>query len=165
MKHTVIVETPDNIDGKCIAVSLMPKHEIYLSEVEYSQEELEEFHLEEKNWILKCSGSRNFLADSDSGEDAYGYYCEYISLKEEMAIFDNGKMVGICVCPDGFSYSGNGRSSFTIDRWYFCNPFHNQSAVKKAHVILFAKEETYRWSDWVLLKRVPTERYESYIHF
>ena len=43
-------------------------------EADYTEEELEQFNAEKDKWIVRCSGSQQFLADSDSGEDAVAYY-------------------------------------------------------------------------------------------
>ena len=166
MKHTVILDKPDDRYKTCLEVKLTPDRSIYLAEIEYTQEELDEFHAEAKNWILRCAGSRCFYADYESGEDATGDYCEYFDLTEEMAIFENGKFVGIYTCFDGFSYSGNGRASFGIDSWNFCNPFLCTFRAHKTHVCLFSQEETHRWNDeWTLLKREPDAKYASYLSF
>jgi hypothetical protein len=168
MKHAIIIDKPDTNHENCIEVRLTKDCNIYLAEVDYSQEELETFHSEAKNWILECSGSMQFTADYENGEDAQGTYREYFDLTEQTAIFDNGKFVGFYVCPGGFDYSGNGRASFTIDKWRFYDPFQEQSCVKDTHVVLFEREETYRWEHWdvwALLKRDPYKKYTGSLGF
>ena len=92
-------------------------NKVYLAQTEYSRKELEQFNCERPKWTLKCKGSQQFTADSDSGEDAYGYYCRYFDLMPEKAVFENGKLVGVYLCNYSISYSGNGRYDFSIDDW------------------------------------------------
>lgn len=166
MKHAVMIDKPGDSYEKCTEICLTKDRKILLAEVDYTQEELEIFNAEAKKWILRCSGSRSFYADYESGEDATGEYCEYFEVTAETAIFENGKFVGVYVCGGGFDYSGNGRASFSIDNWNFYNPFSQPSKVSQTHVALFAQEETHRWwREWELLKRDPNAKYESYLSF
>jgi len=167
MRHAVIVSDTENFSGKLAEASLTDKRTISLAETEYSSEELETFDSERFKWILRCKGSRQFLADSDSGEDAVGYYCGYCDPVPERAVFEDGKLVGIYFCSDGFSYSGRGRYNFSIDDWGFpgSDPFDFVPLGAKTHVFLFSDPETHRWGDWSLLERDPDAEYKSYLDF
>ncbi|MBR6957044.1 MAG: hypothetical protein IKH73_01200, partial [Erysipelotrichaceae bacterium] len=70
MKHAMIVKEKEN----SVEASLTADKTVYLAEVEYTEEEMEQFNAEKDKWIVRCSGSHQFLADSDSGEDAVGHY-------------------------------------------------------------------------------------------
>lgn len=163
MKHAVIIDENNADLENCIKVS--NGSEICLKEAEYTEKELEEFNAEGKKWILRCSGSQSFLADRDSGEDAEGWYCYYFDLTPETAVFHNGRLVGCYVCENGFDYSGNGRASFSIDAWFFHNPFKERRYEQNTHVFLFDSESSHYHCGWHLLEREPSGDYESYLHF
>ena len=168
MKHAVISYTADSaLDKKQVEFDLTDECKAYLTESEYTREELDIFRAEESKWKFCCSGSRYFLADSDSGEDAEGYYCGYFDPVPEKAVFDNGKLVGFYLCTDGMRYSGRGRSTFDVDEWGYPgdDPFKFVSWGASTHVFLFDEEETLRWKDWSLLVREPGKEYRSYIDF
>lgn len=168
MKHVVITDlTEDNSAKKVVEAELAEGRKVYLTQAEYSQEELDEFNAEKDKWIVRCSGSHYFLADSDSGEDARGYYCGYFDLTPEKAVFENGHFAGFYLCTDGMNYSGRGRFNFSIDEWGYpgSDMFKYIPYSAKTHVFLFAEEETHRWGDWGLLVRDPQKEYKSYLDF
>ena len=167
MKHAIIVSDTDSSSKKLVEASLTDERKVCLAEIEYSQEELDAFNNEKSKWKLRCKGSRQFLADSDSGEDAVGYYCGYCDPVPERAVFENGNLVGIYFCFDGFNYSGRGRYNFSIDDWGFpgSDPFVFVPLGAKTHVFLFSDPETHRWGDWSLLARDPDAEYKSYLDF
>ena len=113
MKHAIIVNEKEN----SVEASLTADKTVYLAEAEYTEEELEQFNAEKNKWIVRCMGSHQFLADSDSGEDAVGHYRNFFDLVPEKAVFENGRLVGIYLCTDGINYSGRGRYNFYIDDW------------------------------------------------
>ena len=166
MKHAVIINETEKTE-KCVRAEKCPDNTVWLAEAEYSPEELEQFNCERTKWILKCKGSQQFTADSDSGEDAYGYYCRYFDLIPEKAVFENGKLVGVYLCNYSISYSGNGRYDFSIDDWGFpgSDPFRFIPWGEKTHVFLFADAKTHKWKDWTLLEKDHEARYESYLKF
>ena len=140
---------------------------ICLTEKDYTPEELDKFHAEGSKWIVRCMGSHCFLADSDSGEDATGYYCGYFDLDPEKAIFKDGEFVGFYLYTDGFNYSGNGRASFSINRWGYPGDdiFDLYQYRPDPHVFLFSEPKSHEWKDWSLLVRDPEKEYESYLDF
>ena len=168
MKHVVIVSRPDAEGfGKIIEAELSEGRKAYLAEAEYTQEELAQFDAEKMKWILQCRGSHCFLAESDSGEDADGWYCEYFDLIPEKAVFMDGELAGLFICNDGIRYSGRGRYNFEIDDWGYPgqDPFGFTRAGSGTHVFLFDDEQTWSWKDWSLLVRDPDAEYEGYLDF
>ena len=168
MKHAVIVAESEKDNFENSVKTEMPDGSvIYLAQVEYRPEELEQFNSERSKWILQCKGSGQFTADSDSGEDAYGYYCGYFDLIPERAVFENGKPVGVSLCNYGIRYSGRGRYDFTIDDWGFPgkDPFGFIPRGETIHVFLFSDAETHKWKKWTLLERDPDAKYEEYLEF
>ena len=168
MKHAVIISRPEEARGKKTVEFEQPNGEaLILAEAEYSPGELARFEAEKRKWILRCSGSQTFLAEHDSGEDARGYYCGYFDPEPSRAVFDGDRLVGLYICTDGFRYSGNGRSSFSIDRWRYPgdDPFSFVSRGSKRHVFLFADEAAHKWGEWTLLEREPGKEYRSFIDF
>ena len=166
MKHAVIINETEKTE-KCVRAEKCPENTVWLAEAEYSPGELEQFNCERPKWILKCKGSQQFTADSDSGEDAYGYYCRYFDLIPEKAVFENGKLVGVYLCNYSISYSGNGRYDFSIDDWGFpgSDPFRFIPWGERTHVFLFADAETHKWKAWTLQERNPDVEYRSYLEF
>ena len=168
MKHAVIAAGAENNDaGKYVAAGLTEGRTVRLAEAEYTQEALERFRSEQSQWILRCAGDRYFLADSDSGEDAHGYYCGYFDLRPETAVFDRGELVGVYISTDGIRYSGNGRSSFEITKWGYPeeDPFRFIPWGGEVHVFLFSDAATHKWGEWTLLKREPGAEYRSCLEF
>lgn len=167
MNHAIIVSDTENCSGKLIEAFVTDERRIFLAESKYTKEELDEFDRERSKWILRRKGSRQFLADSDSGEDAVGYYCGYSDLVPERAVFENGKLAGIYFCSDGLSYSGRGRYNFSIDDWGFPgdDPFVSIPWGAKTHVFLFSDPETHGLGEWTLLERDPDAEYKSYLDF
>ena len=167
MKHAVISTLEGSGSEKIIEAREEDGKALYLTEKEYSEEELDLFHREAQKWIVECKGSRYFLADSDSGEDATAYYCGYFDLDPEKAVFDEEKFAGFYLCTDGMRYSGNGRYNFGIDKWGFpgYDLFGFAAYGSKTHVFLFSEAETHEWGDWTLLIRDPEKEYESYLDF
>lgn len=140
---------------------------LYLTAQEYTPQELERFQAESPAWILRRRGSQQFTADSDSGEDAVGYYCSYFDLVPENAVFEEGRFVGFCFRPDWLRYDGRGRSSFDLIDWgYPGDPvFTNNPWPEKLCLFLFDVPETLKWRDWTLMKREPGAEYRSYLEF
>ena len=163
MKHAIIVNEKEN----SIEASLTEYRRVYLAEAEYTEEELEQFNEEKDKWIVRCSGSRQFLADSDSGEDAVAHYRNFFDLVPEKAVFENGKLVGLYLCTDGIDYSGRGRYNYYIDDWGYpgSDPFRHIPLGASVHVFLFEDAESGRWKDWSLLVRDPEKEYTSYLDF
>ena len=169
MTHAVIVQAPEmNGAGKLVKAELAGERRICLEKREYTPEELERFRAEQANWLLQRAGSQQFTADSDSGEDAWGYYCRYFDWNPENAVFENGRLVGFWLCGDWLRYSGNGRASFGIDDWGYpgVDPF-GRSALYGRHIyaFLFEEAESHKHGDWKLLKREPGREYKSCLEF
>ena len=168
MKHAELLNPADkNETDNSIEVELPDGNRIYLIEKEYTPEESEEFRMKTSEWIIQRSGSRYFMADSDSGEDAEGWYCGYFDPKPETAVFDKGELIGFYICPGDLRYSGSGRESFDIDRWGYpgYDLFDRYPWKRDRHVFLFSDPATYIWKDWSLKKREPGAEYKSYIEF
>lgn len=168
MKHAILSPTRDEARAEnCVEVELADGRTGYLTEAEYSEDELRAFESAAPEWIVRCAGSRQFLAESDSGEDAIGYYCGYFDLIPERAVFEQGRFVGIYLCTCGFRYSGRGRETFEVKDWGYPgnDPFDFVSWGAKMHVFLFEDEGTLKWRDWSLLRREPGATYESELDF
>lgn len=168
MKHANIVSAPDEaLPGKFVEAEPVDGQRIFLTESEYTAEELNVFNEEKNKWIVRRSGTMYFLADSDSGEDARGCYCGYFDLVPENAVFEKGKLRGFYLCSGDFTYSGLSRSSFGVDNWGYpgSDPFASVSPGSKVHVFLFSEPGTHEWKDWDLLSRDPERKYTSYIDF
>ncbi|MBO4563700.1 MAG: hypothetical protein J5772_08860 [Clostridia bacterium] len=168
MKHAVIASPKDeNVSGRRAEAETSDGRTVCLYEKEYSQEELEAFRAEASKWIVRLSGSHNFLADSDSGEDATGYYRAFFDPDPERAVFENGKPVGFYLCTDGFRYSGNGRASFDITHWGFpgSSLFGFTPWGAKTHLFIFSEPASHEWDDWSLLEKDPEADYSSYLDF
>ena len=168
MKHAVIkTENGNDPLKKDVEAMLSDGQKVYLTESSYTQKELDAFNAEKSKWIIRRAGLRQFTADSDSGEDAKGYYCGYFDLEPENAVFDQGKLTGYYLCPGYMRYSGNGRSTFWMDSWGYPgnDPFKSHYNADETHVFLFADAETHKWKDLTLLKRDPEKEYKSYIDF
>lgn len=165
MKHAVMTERAGS--AKCAEADLTKEKTVFLEESEYTQEELESFQAQEHRWILRCRGTKYFLADSDSGEDAEGHYCGYFDLITQKAVFDQGRLVGVYLCNDGIRYSGRGRYNFTLEDMGFpgSDPFDFIPIGAKTHVFLFDDPATHRWKNWTLLERDPAAEYRSYLDF
>lgn len=163
MKHAMIVKEKEN----SVEASLTADKTVYLAEAEYTEEELEQFNAEKDKWIVRCSGSHQFLADSDSGEDAVGHYRNFFDLVPEKAVFENGKLVGLYLCTDGIDYSGRGRYNYYIDDWGYPgnDPFRFIPRGAFVHVFLFEDADSRNWKDWGLLVRDPEKKYTSYLDF
>ncbi len=163
MKHAKIINDKEN----SVEASLTADKTVYLAEAEYTEEELEQFNAEKDKWIVRCMGSHQFLADSDSGEDAVGHYRNFFDLVPEKAVFENGKLVGLYLCTDGIDYSGRGRYNYYIDDWGYpgSDPFRFIPRGAYVHVFLFENAESGRWKDWSLLVRDPEKEYTSYLDF
>ena len=168
LQHAVIIPDGDaDGTGRYIAAELPDGRKVFLAEQEYSQEELDLFRSEAPKWKIRCSGSRFFMADHDSGEDATGYYCNYFDPVPERAVFEDGRPVGIYICSEGIRYSGNDRSSFYIRDWGFpgADIFDFIPWGAETHVFLFSDHSTHEWKDWSLLVSDPKEKYQSYLDF
>ncbi len=168
MKHANITNTPDKDPRKkYVEAELCAGEKVFLVESEYTPEELDGFEAEKSKWIIRRAGTRYFLADSDSGEDAEGHYCAYFDLQAANAVFDRGRLVGYYLCAGDLCYSGLSRSSFGIDNWGYPgdDPFRFISWGNVTHVFLFSKKETHEWKDWDLLLRDPEKVYRSYLDF
>ena len=163
MKHAMIVKEKEN----SVEASLTADKTVYLAEAEYTEEELEQFNAEKDKWIVRYSGSHQFLADSDSGEDAVGHYRNFFDLVPEKAVFENGRLVGLYLCTDGIDYSGRGRYNYYIDDWGYPgnDPFRFIPRGAFVHVFLFEDADSRNWKDWGLLVRDPEKKYTSYLDF
>ena len=166
MKHAVIIDHPQNHHNH-IAVKLSEEKTVYLAQAEYTPEETDLFNAQKDRWIMIRSGSMYFLADSDSGEDARGSYRGCFDLRPENAVFDEGRFIGIVLCPGNLRYSGLSRSSFDVDQWGYPgdDPFTFISAGNEVHLFLFDEQDTLSWKDWYLTVRDPEKKYNSYIDF
>ena len=165
MKHAVIIDKAPvrgeangsftELDGFCLA------------EGKYSPEEKETFEREASGWIIRRKGGRQFMADSDSGEDAYGYYCGYFDLLPENAVFRNGRLVGYYLFYDYLRYSGRGRYDFSIDDWGYpgFDRFKEHSWAQGRHLFLFDDENTHEYDGWELFKREEGAEYIDYLKF
>ena len=168
MKHANIEDAPEGISlAKHVEAETADGKKIRMVERKYTKEETDEFESEKSKWIVECKGSRQFLAESDSGEDAYGYYCGYFDLDPERAVFENGRLVGFYLYTDGMRYSGRGRYNFDIDRWGYpgYDLFRSSEWKDNAHLFLFQDPQTHHWKDWSLLEREPGKEYKSYLDF
>ena len=168
MKHAVIVSAEDiGFAGKHIEVESEDGKRIRLAEKEYSAEEMEEYYSQESEWIFCRRGEHMFLADSDSGEDAKGYYGNYFELLPEKAVFQNGKMTGIYLCSDGINYSGRGRYNYDIDAWGIpgYDPFSFIPTGRKTIVLLFDDDRNCRSGQFMVLRRIPGKEYKEYLEF
>ena len=163
MKQAIIVNEKEN----SVEASLTEDRRVYLAEAEYTEEELEQFNAEKDKWIVRCSGSHQFLADSDSGEDAVGHYRNFFDLVPKKAVFENGRLVGLYLCTDGIDYSGRGRYNYYIDDWGYPgnDPFRFIPRGAFVHVFLFEDADSRNWKDWGLLVRDPEKKYTSYLDF
>lgn len=166
MKHAAIIaELEKKPNQKYVEAEAADGKKVFLAEQEYTEEELDLFNREKAKWIIRRAGSRYFLADSDSGEDARGYYCGYFDLLPANAVFEEGRMVGYYLCGGSLAYSGRGRSSFDIERWGYPGDDPFVSCGNTTHVFLFSETATYEWKDWDLLIRDPEKEYRSYLDF
>lgn len=169
MKHAVVVQTAPKAAGrKVVEAELTGERRIFLEQREYAPEELERFRAGQAGWLLRRAGSRQFTADSDSGEDAWGHYCKYFDWKPENAVFEDGRLVGFWLCGDWLRYSGNGRDSFSIDDWGYpgVDPFTRGSLYgRHVYAFLFEEAESHAHQDWKLLKREPGAEYKSRLEF
>ena len=167
VKHAVLAD-PDggNGSGKHVEAELGGGRKVCLAEQNYTQQELDAFNAEKDNWIIQRAGTRQFLAEHDSGEDAVGYYCGYFDLEPQNAIFDQEKLVGYYLCPGDLHYYGNDRASFDIYRWGYpgSDPFASRSS-GAVIAFLFGDPETHCGEEFSLLKRDPEKEYQSYISF
>ncbi len=147
MKHAVLAPEGGSLPGRFAEAELAGRA-IGLFEEKYTPEELELFRAEAAKWKVCRRGSRYFLADSDSGEDADGYYCGYFELAPEKAVFENGRHVGFYLCTDGMHYSGNDRASFYITDWGFpgSDIFGFIPWGAETHLFLFDDRASHEWS-------------------
>lgn len=136
-----------------------------LFEQEYSPVELETFNEEAKKWIIRCSGSQNFLSDTDGGEDAYGDYTNYFDLEPENAIFMDGKLIGLYLAPDDLSYSGTRRGNYSINSWGYPGETIKYFRWNKIHLFIFDDIKTHCFNDWTLLLRKEGQQYEESLSF
>ena len=169
MTHAVIVQTsPKDAEEKVVEAELAGERRLWLAKREYTEEELALFRAEQANWLLKRAGSQQFTADSESGEDAWGWYCGYFDWNPENAVFEDGRLVGFYFCEDWMRYSGNDRASFSIDDWGYPgrDPFTG-SALYGRHVyaFLFREAESHEHRDWKLLRREPDTEYKNCLEF
>ena len=169
MTHAVIVQTPPKDAGeRVVEAELAGERRVWLAKREYTEEELALFRAEQANWLLQRAESQQFTADSDSGEDAWGYYCGYFDWVPENALFENGRLVGFWLCENWLRYSGNGRSSFSIDDWGYpgTDPF-TWGCLYGRHVyaFLFGEAESHEHREWKLLRREPDTEYKNCLEF
>ena len=74
MTHAIIVQTsPKDAEERVVEAELAGERKLRLAKREYTKEELALFRAEQANWLLQRAGSQQFTADSDSGEDAWGW--------------------------------------------------------------------------------------------
>lgn len=168
MKHAAItIYEEEYRDRNHLTVELAGGRKAILCECEYTPEELEAFRAKQAEWILRRAGTQQFLADSDSGEDATGDYCGYFVPDSEKAVFHEGKPVGFYLCEGWLSYSGNGRALFGIDDWGYpgYDAFSRMPSPERTHVFLFSEPESHEWKDWTLLRREPGREYRSSLKF
>lgn len=168
MKYAKILTDTETVDSEnCAEVKMDDDTILRFAQSEYTLDMLEAFQKEADQWILQCKGSQNFLARSDSGEDAYGTYCKYFDLQPDRAVYIEGKLAGFYLCDSGIRYSGNGRDDFTIDQFGFPGDdvFAFVSWGARTHLFLFEDETTHKWKNWTLLVRDPQQEYKSYLKF
>lgn len=166
MKHIELLLEKNDLE-KCIEIETINERKIYLVEREYTQEEYETFCAEQPKWLINRKGSMRFYADSDNGEDAEGTYTAEFDLDPKTAVFDNGKFIGICFCPENIDYSGNGRASFEVSQWGYpgYNIFTFFPNSKKPHLFLFAELDTYKYDDWSLTNKKPDQECSIFLDF
>ena len=166
MKHAVIV-AGESTGGRFVEAELADGRRICLLEKEYTREELEDFRAAASKWIVRLSGSRQFLADSDSGEDATGYYRAFFEPTPERAVFENGRPVGFYLCTDGMRYSGRGRETFDIANWGFpgSDIFGFIPWGAATYLFLFDEPSTHKWGEWSLIENDPEADHSPYLDF
>lgn len=168
MKHAVIIAESDKGRFEQVKDVKMPDGStLCLAEQVYTPEELEAFNAEAGKWIVRRRGSCHFYADSDSGEDAWGSYCNHFDLVPEHAIFDGDRFVGLYLPETWIRESGNGRYDFTIDDWGYpgYSLFYSLGGSYAFHAFLFAEDATRSWHEFTLMERDPEAVYESYLEF
>ena len=169
MTHAVIVQTaPKDAGERVVEAELTGERKLWLAKREYTKEELALFRAEQANWLLQRADSQQFTADSESGEDAWGWYCGHFDWVPENAVFENGRLVGFWLCGNWLRYSGNSRASFSIDDWGYpgWDPFTDCPLYgRHVYVFLFEEAESHKHRDWKLLKREPGVEYKSCLEF
>ena len=167
MKHAYITAKDETNSEKTFEIKLNDENSVFLGECEYTEEEMEQFRKEADKWIVGYSGTQQFTADSDSGEDARGYFGNYFDLVPERAVFEDGKLVGFYLCSYGIKYAGRGRYNFEIEDWGYPgdNVFNFVSWGAETHLFLFEDKTTHSWKRWKLQVRDPQAKYESYLDF
>ena len=169
MTHAEIVPArPKDVNRRFAEAELTGEQKICLEQREYTPEELELFRAGQANWLLQREGVDQFTADSESGEDAQGYYCGYFDWRPENAVFENGQLVGFVLFVDWMSYSGRSRASYTIHDWGYPgkDPFSDVPLYgRHIYAFLFALAESHTHEDWKLLKREPGAEYKSCLKF
>ena len=165
MKHAEIISRKS---PKSRLLEWTDDQQVIVSERNYSRKEQEAFRREKDKWILQIRGTRFFLADSDSGEDATGEYCGYLELTERNAVFEKGNLVGFYLFPGSLIYEGISRNSFDITSYGYpgYDVFKRESASsREAHLFLFAQPGSHHWKDWTLLRKEPGKQYRDYLDF
>ena len=169
MTHAIIVQTsPKDAEERVVEAELAGERKLRLAKREYTKEELALFRAEQANGLLQRAGSQEFTADSDSGEDAWAWYCGYFDWNPENAVFENGRLVGFWLCGDWLRYSGNSRASFSIDAWGYpgTDPFTGGALYgRQLCVFLFAEPASHAHRDWKLLRREPGVEYKPCLEF
>lgn len=169
MTHAVIVQmSPKDAEEKVVEAELTGERRVRLAKREYTREELDLFRAEQANWLLQRAGSQQFTADSDSGEDAWGYYCGYFDWNPENAVFEDSRLVGFWICADWLRYSGNDRASFSIDDWGYpgWDPFTGGNLWgRQVYAFLFGEADSHEHRDWKLLRREPGVEYKPCLEF
>ncbi len=169
MTHAVIVQmSPKDAEEKVVEAELTGERRVRLAKREYTREELDLFRAEQEKWLLQRAGSQQFTADSDSGEDAWGYYCGYFDWNPENAVFEDSRLVGFWICADWLRYSGNDRASFSIDDWGYpgWDPFTGGNLWgRQVYAFLFGEADSHEHRDWKLLRREPGVEYKPCLEF
>ena len=169
MNHAIIYERNSECEStnSFIECNIDENNTVFLCESEYTIDEMKLFDNEKDKWILKHCGSQNFIADSDSGEDAYGSYEGYFDLKPEYAVFSDEKCIGFYFSPGDFSYSGTCRGNYRIDDWgypgYAIDGYKPPRA--KFHLFLFDDVSTHYFAGWTLLQRENGKVYINDLSF
>ena len=165
MKHAVIIDCQKKAEEESAPSAMIEG--ICLIPGEYTDSEKKTFDSLASDWIIRRKGGSQFTADSDSGEDAYGYYCKYFDLLPENAVFRDGQLVGYYLLYGYMRYSGNGRYNFSIDDWGYpgYDRFKDYTWEQGRHLFLFDDENTHEYKEWKLMKREDGADYSEYLDF
>ncbi len=167
MKHAVIVAKEYSENNNCLKGLTSDGREIWLYEKEYDNQEQEAFQAQTEKWLMCRRGTRYFLADHDSGEDAEGSYGKYFELLAERAVFHGDRCIGVYYSFGSLQYSGSSRASFGIDNWGYpgSDPFNPLPWPTTPRIFFFNDPVTHTYNDWYLEEKEEGKDYSSYLDF